>query len=117
MKKKLKDRSKTESDVYSICNDILMYSERVVAPLSLQKQILKEFLTGHPGISRMKSLTRSYVYWRRMDTDIDSLVKSCKGCALAAKAPPIKYNQWPETDSHGYICILSLLVHLMVHII
>ena len=36
MKKKLlKDRSKTESKVYSICNDVLVYSERVVVPLSL----------------------------------------------------------------------------------
>ena len=30
MKKKLKNRSITESEMYSICNDILMYSERVV---------------------------------------------------------------------------------------
>lgn len=28
--------------------------------------------------------------------DIECLVKSCKGCALATKAPPIKFN--PETD-------------------
>ena len=30
--------------------------------------------------------------------DIESLAKSCKGCALVAKAPPIKFNTWLETD-------------------
>ena len=46
----------------------------------------------------MKRLMRSYVYSRSMDRDTESLVKSCKGYALAAKAPPIKFNQWPEND-------------------
>lgn len=42
-------RKKTKTE-YSICNDVLMYSKRVVVPLSLEKQILKEFHTGHPDI-------------------------------------------------------------------
>ena len=33
-----------------------------------------------------------------MDKDIENAVKSCKGCALAAKAPPIKFNSWPKTN-------------------
>ena len=62
MKKKLKERCTSESEVYSIFNDVLMSSERVMVPLSQQKQILEEFLAEHPGISRKKSLMRSYVY-------------------------------------------------------
>ena len=64
----------------------------------VHKLILKEFQTEDPGISRMKSLMRSYVSWRSMDRGIERLVKSCKGCALAAKSPLIKFNWWPETD-------------------
>ena len=75
-----------------------MYSERVLVLLLVQKRILKEFHIGHPGISRMKSLMRSYVYWSSMDRDIESLVMSCKGCALASKASPMKFKPWPETD-------------------
>ena len=52
---------------YSICNGILMYAERVVVLLSLQKRILSEFHKGHPGMTRMKSLMRSYVFWLGMD--------------------------------------------------
>ena len=45
----------------------------------------------------MKRFVRYYVYWYSKDRDIESLVKSCKGSGLAAKAPPIKFNPWPET--------------------
>ena len=37
IKKKLKKRSKTESKIYLICNDIHMYSKGVVLTLILQK--------------------------------------------------------------------------------
>ena len=43
---------------------------------------------GHPGINRMKSLMRSYVYWPKMDNNITDMIEKCKGCALAAKALP-----------------------------
>lgn len=46
----------------------------------------------------MKSLMRSFVYWPNMDRDIENAVAKCKGCALAAKAPPVKFNPWPKTD-------------------
>ena len=46
----------------------------------------------------MKSLMRSYVYWLNMDKDIGNIVKTCKGCALAVKAPTMKYSSWPKTD-------------------
>ena len=41
-KKKLKGRSVIKSEVYSICNDVLVFSERVVILLSLQKRNLKK---------------------------------------------------------------------------
>ena len=41
---------------------------------------------------------RSFVFWPKMDLDISNIVDACKGCALAAKAPPITYKPWPKTD-------------------
>ena len=86
------------SEVFSTCNDVLLYRERVVVPATLQRRILKDFHIGHPGTTRMKSLMRSYVYWKNMDRDVEDTVKACKGCALAAKAPPIQYSPWPKAD-------------------
>ena len=67
-------------------------------PVVLQKLILKEFHQGHPGIGRMKALMRSYTYWPNIDKDIEQVVKTCKGCQLAVKAPPVKFTLWPKTD-------------------
>ena len=46
----------------------------------------------------MKSLMHSYVYWRNMDKDIEEKVKACRGCALAAKTPPIQFSPQPKAD-------------------
>ena len=56
-----------------------MYSDRVVIPPALQKRILKEFHVGHPGMSRMRSLMRSNVYWTNMDKDSKILQRLCFG--------------------------------------
>lgn len=60
VKEKLKDKIKLDN-VFSICNEMLMYGERVVVPTSKQKSILKEFHNVYLGIPRMKTLIRSYV--------------------------------------------------------
>ena len=36
-----------------------------------------------------------------MDKDIEQVVKTCKGCQLAVKAPPVKFTPWPKTDVPG----------------
>ena len=52
----------------------------------------KDFHTGHPRMSRMKALMRSYIYWPGTDKDIENMVKSYKVSASVAKTPPIKFN-------------------------
>ena len=65
-----------------------MYAERTVILASLQIRI------GYPGISTMKSLIMCYKYWPKMDHDIVYLEKLYRGCSLAAKASPIKFQPW-----------------------
>ncbi|XP_029653001.1 uncharacterized protein K02A2.6-like [Octopus sinensis] len=31
--------------------------------------------------------------------DMKKLVKACRGCMLATKVPPVKYQPWPDTES------------------
>ena len=90
-KQKIADKNQQIADILSLCDNVLLYGERVIIPKTLQKRILKDFHVGHPGKNRMKSLIRSYVYWPKMDLDISNMVDACKHCALAAKAPPITY--------------------------
>ena len=91
-------RDDVTSDIYSLCDNVLLYSERVTIPRTLQKRILKDLHMGHPGTNRMKSLMRSFIYWPSMDQDITNMVKTCKSCALAAKAPPITHKPWPKFE-------------------
>ena len=93
--KLLKKNTKIE-EIYSLCDNILLYSERVVIPKTLQKRILHDFHTGHPGINRMKNLMRSYVFWPGMDADVTDMVSKCKGCILTAKSPPTSQEPWPK---------------------
>ena len=97
-KQKIGDKNPQIVDIFTLCDNVLLFGEGVVIPKTLQKRILKDFHAGHPGKNRMKSLMRSYVYWPKMDLDISNMVDACKGCDLAAKAPLITYKPWPKTD-------------------
>ena len=55
-----------------------------------------------------------------MDEDIERVVKTCRGCALVAKVPPIRYKPWPQTDilwsriHIDYVGPLNGFYHLVV---
>ena len=42
----------------------------------------------HPGITRMKAMARSYVWWPKFDTHLEDMVKSCTSCQSVKEAPP-----------------------------
>ena len=89
-------RNTTENHTFSICDDVLEYAEKVL----IRKRILKDFRIGHSGMSRMKSLTRSFVHWPGMDHEIKLLLKNCIGWASAGKSTPIKFKSWPWKRLH-----------------
>ena len=80
-----------------------MFGDRVVVPNIFQKKILQQFHRGHPGICRMKSIARSYVYWPGIDKEIEDFVKSCSPCAITAKTPTkTTLESWPwYGQNHG----------------
>ncbi|KAK4468997.1 hypothetical protein MN116_000139 [Schistosoma mekongi] len=74
-------------DALSVVDDCLMFGDRIVIPQSLRHKVLSQLHSAHPGIVRMKSLARSYVYWPDIDTDVMNYVLRCPKCSQAAKAP------------------------------
>lgn len=79
----------------SVVDECLMFAERVVVPENFKHRILHQLHKGHPGQERMKSLARSYVYWKNIDADIQDFVRKCSSCAEAAKSPPkIPFSPW-----------------------
>ena len=41
----------------------------------VRKAVLQEIHEAHPGICRMKSLARGYVWWPKLDLDLEAEVK------------------------------------------
>ena len=61
-------RGDVTSDIFSVCDDVQLYSERVTIPKTLQKRILKDFHMGHPSTNMMIAKCKDRllaVYWPR----------------------------------------------------
>ena len=69
---------------------------------------------GHPGITRMKSHMRSYIYWAGIDKEIKDIVKHCRCCAMAAKALSVKINPWPKMVKVTYVRPMNGIYYLTV---
>ena len=66
-----------ELSVHAGC---ILLGNRVVIPSAGRQKVLELLHQGHPGITRMKGLARSFVWWPGMDSDLENKVKSCLSC-------------------------------------
>ena len=84
----------------SVQDSCVLRGERVVIPEKGRNKTLEILHDGHPGITKMKLLARSVVWWPEIDSDIENKVKTCEMCALHQKSPPIAPLhpwEWPKT--------------------
>ena len=65
-------------DELSVCQGCILRGTRVIIPSNLRHKLLQELHQGHPGMVRMKSLARSYVWWPQIDGDIEMYVRKCE---------------------------------------
>ena len=98
IKQRITTKNKKVPEVFSLCENVLLYSERTVIQKILQNRILRYFHTGHLGIDRMKSLMRSYVNWPKMDIDLTDMIEKCKRMCLSGKSTPTTFKPWPKTE-------------------
>ena len=59
--------------------------------------MLVELHENHPGMCRMKTLARSFVWWPGLDMDMEDTVRSCPDCAetpMSPKAVPLLLWPW-----------------------
>ena len=73
--------------------------------------MLLQLHEAHPGITKMKSLARLYVWWPGIDKEIEKSVKQCRKCqptqVLPPSAPlhPWKWPSRPWTRLHIDYCV------------
>ena len=80
----------------TIVKGCILYNNRVLVPPALRKIVLTMFHSEHPGITAMKSLARSLIWYPGLNSDIEEIVKTCNICQVNRAKPPQNNNVvWP----------------------
>jgi hypothetical protein len=83
----------------SCVDGCVLWGSRVIIPVKGRKKVLDELHEAHTGSSKMKDLARSYVWWPKMDADIDRVVRECQNCQInRPTASPTKVHPWEWPD-------------------
>lgn len=89
-------KRKTELSLQDGC---IFWGARVIVPPPGRVQIMDELHETHPGLSRIKSLARSYVWWLRLDQDLENKVRVCTQCQANQNMPqPVPLHPWEWHD-------------------
>ena len=64
-------------DQLNIDKECAHKANRIIVPVKLKDKVMKMLHSEHMGISKTKNLARCYVWWPKIDEDIETLVKSC----------------------------------------
>jgi len=67
----------------------VLWGCRVVVPEKGRKRALNLLHEAHPGMARMKSLARGYMWWPGLDKDTEECVKECHICQSTRKSLPV----------------------------
>lgn len=78
----------SRKDELSVEGGCILWECRVVVPPKKREQIMAELHDTHSGITLMKAVARSLVWWPGIVTDLKQMVKSCESCQASRNAPP-----------------------------
>ncbi|XP_062514267.1 uncharacterized protein K02A2.6-like [Corticium candelabrum] len=68
-------------------------------PPRTRAKVLDRLHEGHPGICKAKALARRYIWWPKIDADLERVVKSCGRCQEHGRMPlvaPLHPWEWPN---------------------
>ena len=83
----------------SVQDGCILWGSKVVIPPPGRKQLLEELHMGHPGVGRMKSLARMFIWWPGIDATLEETVRQCAECQQNRSAPPkapLHPWEWPS---------------------
>ena len=83
----------------STVDGCILWGSRVVIPKVGREKVIEALHETHPGIVKMKTLARNYVWWPKMDEQLELKVRTCKMCQCNQKNPqvaPLNPWKWPE---------------------
>ena len=88
---------------------IILNGTKIIIPKCLQRQVLEIAHEGHQGMSKMKALLRTKVWWPGIDKDTENLISSCIPCLSNSKdrspepsKPTLMQNPWEKVHIDLY---------------
>ena len=93
----------------------LMWGNQVVVPSPGRFKFIEQLHNYHPGMSHMKNLARSFVWWPGIDQDIEYTVKACVSCQRARHLPSPASLQPLEWPARPWACLLDYAGPLLGH--
>ena len=95
-----------QNELTSLDGKILLRGSRLVIPDALQKRVVQLAHEGHQGLVKTRSLLRSKVWFPRIDSLTDSIVKNCGPCQVATpqsvreplKMTPLPRGPWEKVS-------------------
>ena len=67
-------------DELSIIDGVIFKGSKIVIPASMRRDMLAKIHVGHLGEVKCKNRARQVMFWPRMTTDIETVVKNCEAC-------------------------------------
>ena len=95
----LKIFANVRNELTSVDGNIVLRGNRIVIPDALQKRDIELAHEGHQGLVKTCSLLRSKVWFPKMDTAVDQVLKKCFPCQIATPKPswePLKMTPLPD---------------------
>ena len=87
----------TRREELSVEDDIVLWGRRVIIPQNapIRDQLLAELHATHPGTMKMTGLARSYFWWPKLDSKLESVVRTCPECQENQRNPtPVPMHPW-----------------------
>ena len=86
-------------DAITYLDGLILNGTRIIIPTNLRRNILKSIHDGHLGVVKCKQRARQSVYWPRLNTDIENLIKKCDTCSRYQRSnshDPLITHEVPE---------------------
>ena len=65
----------------------VLWGSRIVVPTVLRKDVLDLLHIAHQGVVAVKALARSYVWWPRINEEIENVIQLCQACQNSQNRP------------------------------
>ena len=64
----------------SVDQGCVLWGTRVIIPASLRPSLLLDLHSDHMGIVRMKAMARQYLWWPKLNSEIEDIARKCESC-------------------------------------